>query len=115
MQGRDVSVIIIVIVLVVLLFGLMGSGMMLGGRMMGGYGYGYGSWGIFMGLFWILIIAGVVSLLVWFFRQGHPSETTPTPGGDRALETLRQRYASGEITKEQFDQMRRDLEGGSRG
>jgi putative membrane protein len=30
---------------------------------------------------------------------------------DPALETLRQRYARGEITKEQFEQMLKDLEG----
>ena len=29
---------------------------------------------------------------------------------DPALETLRERFARGEITKEQYDQMRRDLE-----
>ena len=30
---------------------------------------------------------------------------------DPALETLRQRFARGEITKEQYEQMRKDLEG----
>jgi uncharacterized membrane protein len=31
-------------------------------------------------------------------------------GYDPAVETLRQRFANGEITKNQYDQMRRDLE-----
>jgi putative membrane protein len=30
-------------------------------------------------------------------------------GSDTALEILKQRYAKGELTKEEFDQMKRDL------
>ncbi len=35
------------------------------------------------------------------------------PGGwvDPAIETLRERFASGEITRDQYEQVRRDLEG----
>ena len=33
------------------------------------------------------------------------------PGSGRALEILRERYARGEITKEQFDAMRQDILG----
>lgn len=81
----------------------MGPGMM-------GYGYGYsGWWGLVTLLFWVLAIAGGVALVVWLVRQGQGSH--PAAGGeDRALATLRERYARGEITQDEFEQMRRTLQ-----
>jgi putative membrane protein len=39
-------------------------------------------------------------------------EMASTKGeGSRAMEILKERYARGEITREQYEQMRRDLEG----
>lgn len=78
--------------------------------MMGG-GFGYGMMGfgmLFVGLFWLLLIVGVVALVVWAVRSG---PTRATASQDNALEILRIRYAKGELTKEQFDAMRRDLIG----
>ncbi|MCL5959189.1 MAG: SHOCT domain-containing protein [Chloroflexi bacterium] len=116
MQGRDIATIILVIVLVLLLFSLLGGGMMMWPGMMGWEGWGaWGGfspfWGIVMLLFWVLVIAGVVSLVVWLFQQGRPSEVGPTTPRTRALDILRERYARGEITRDEFEQMRRDLEG----
>ncbi|MCL5027311.1 MAG: SHOCT domain-containing protein [Chloroflexi bacterium] len=80
----------------------------------GGYGYGFGWWGVVMGIamlvFWALVIAGIVLLVVWAVRQARP--VGPGAGGNRALDILQERYARGEITKDQYDQMRRDLQGG---
>lgn len=117
MQGRDVAIVAGAVVLVILLFGLVGGGMMMGPGMMGwGWGgYGFGWWGIVMGivmlLFWVLIIGGVVWLVVSLLRQGGPGALGPRPRGG-ALDILRERYARGEITREQYEQMRRDIEGG---
>ena len=82
----------------------------MGPWMMGGYGYGYaGWWGLIMLLFWLLVIAGGVALVVWLVRQGQGSH--PAAGGDdRALATLRERYARGELTQDEFEQMRRTLQ-----
>ena len=81
----------------------MGPGMM-------GYGYGYGGWwGLVTLLFWVLVIAGVVTLVVWLVRQGQ-GQRGPVGGEDRALATLRERYARGEITQDEFEQMRRTLQ-----
>lgn len=113
MQGRDAVVIVGVIVLVALFVGLLGGGMMMGPGMMGWGGYGFGFnplWSILMLLFWALIIGGVVLLAIWLFRQGRPVETGAGFRGGRALDTLRERYARGEITREEYEQMRRDLE-----
>jgi len=86
--------------------------------MMQGYGYGYGpmgggGFGILAAIFWLLVIAGVVVLIVWGIRQlsgsghGHraagPGSAAGQPGGrDEACEIARVRYAKGEITREQY-------------
>ncbi len=118
MRGRDIALVAVLVLVVVLLFSFLGGGMMgygwggpyggwMGPGMMGGLGLG---WGILMLLFWALVIGGVVLLVVRLTGSGPAT----TPGGsgahDRALDILRERYARGEITKEQFDQMRRDLD-----
>src|SRR2546425_260787 len=45
----------------------------------------------------------------WGWR-GYPMYGRYHYGQDNAAEILRRRYASGEITKDQFDQMMRDIE-----
>ena len=66
-----------------------------------------GFWGVgmmfMMMLFWILMIAGLVFAVRWLMSQGKDSR------GDSALEILRQRYARGEINKEEFEAKKRDL------
>jgi putative membrane protein len=56
-------------------------------------------------LFWGLVIAGAVLGIRWLVRQGHDQRS------DRALDILRERYARGEIDKDEFDARRRDLGG----
>ena len=51
--------------------------------------------------FWALVIWAVVRVTERGNRNHEP--------GESAIEILRRRYARGEIDKEQFDQMRRDL------
>ncbi len=80
----------------------MGQGMM-------GWGYGMGWFGmIFMGLFWVAIIVGIIFLIRWLFvstgAKGHGAVSEDSP-----LEILKRRYARGEINKEEFEQKRRDL------
>jgi putative membrane protein len=53
-------------------------------------------------VFWGLIIWAVVSVT----NRGSNSRST---GAEPAIEIARRRYAAGEITKDQFDQIRRDL------
>lgn len=78
--------------------------------MMGGLGLGGGMWfgGILMLAFWVLIIGGAVWLVVTLARNNQGAVATTAPG-QSSLAILQARYAKGEVTKEQFDQMRRDL------
>ena len=67
----------------------------------------WGAWGfgmmIMMFLFWVLIIVAVVVGIRWLLSQGKGSRS------DSALEILRQRYARGEINKDEFDSKKKDL------
>jgi putative membrane protein len=71
---------------------------------MEGMGWGWIGLGmVHMLLFWVLVILGIVALTRWLAGG---------PGGDgpaRASDILKARYARGEITKEQFEQMKRDI------
>ena len=74
----------------------------------GGWGWGPGFGWIFMILFWALIILGIVALAKWLFSVGGPSG--PRGSGKAPLDIVKERYARGEINREQYEQMRRDLE-----
>jgi putative membrane protein len=54
-----------------------------------------------MGLIPVIVIAMAIYLIVQAQRGGSSRETP--------LETLNKRYAKGEISKEEYDQMKRDL------
>jgi putative membrane protein len=69
----------------------------------GGMGWGFGMFGML--LFWIVVIAGIVALLRWMTA----GPAAGTRSGDRALEILRERYARGEIDREEYEARRRDL------
>jgi len=88
--------------------GMMGWGGIYPG-MMGGYSAPTGSptwpWGMafggaFMLVLWALAIAGAVLLVRWLTNTEQPSDE----------DVLRRRYAAGDLTRDQFEQMRGDLE-----
>lgn len=67
----------------------------------------WGIWGIgmmlMMTVFWGLVIVGIVLGIRWLVGQGR------APRPDTALDTLRHRYARGEIDREEFEAKKRDL------
>ena len=78
--------------------------------MMTGFGMGFGVVGLLvMVLFW----GGLIALGVWLVKAVFSGETrSPSSGSGKELdarEIISQRYARGEITREQFEQMKADL------
>jgi len=77
-----------------------------------GYGAGFGLVGLlFMFLFW----GGLILLAVWLVRaifSGRNWRNSPPSGSSSsqtAQEILAQRYARGEITREQYEIMKQDI------
>ena len=85
-----------------------GGGWGMGPGMIGGWGMGW--WGFIpMLLFWGLIIAGVV-FLIKVLAQGRTKTGSGFSETSNPLEVLKERYARGEITKEEYRQMKKVIE-----
>lgn len=79
--------------------------------MMGGGMMGFGGFGLIGLLFNLAIIVGIVILIVWAvkrFTNGTTSWNQPS-SNQSPREILQARYARGEITREQYQQMLNDL------
>ncbi len=77
------------------------------GGMMGGHGSGI--FGMVIGLIFLTaFIVGSVLLIVWIVRQFAPSSPS-TLSSSNALEILKERFAKGEISKEEFSDMKKEL------
>jgi putative membrane protein len=70
--------------------------------------WGGGMW--FGWIFWLAIIGIIVYLLVNQSSRNRNQDFFHQPSSDTPIDIIKKRYAKGEITKEQFDQMRKDLE-----
>ena len=65
-----------------------------------------GWWMLFGGIFLLLSWGGFIALIVWgvnkFSKRGSIIRNTP-------LDLVKERYSNGEITKEQYEQLKKDL------
>jgi putative membrane protein len=88
--------------------------------MMPGFGWGgYGGYGLIGGIIALMvtvaIVVGLILLVVWAVRRITGSQHGFLPPMSQnanqlsASEILAQRYARGEITREQFKQMQEDI------
>ena len=71
--------------------------------------YDHGGWWMggmwfFPLLFWILVIAGVVFIVSWLRDRGQGQQ-------ESSLDILKKRYTSGEIYRDTFEQMKKDIRG----
>ncbi len=83
------------------------QGWHMGQSIMGSWGMGWFG-GIFMMAFWILIIIGLIFLIKLLVKTGNKIREDGERGS-KAMAVLKERYASGEIDKTQFETMKRDL------
>lgn len=86
---------------------------------MGPEHFGWGSWWIFPTMMPFLMIVVVVAMLYFLFGRGGPKppwwKDSDRPSGhsrdsETAIEVLKKRYAKGEITREEFEQIKKDLQ-----
>lgn len=88
------------------------SQMMQGGMMDGGMmGGGMGPWMLVGWIVPLLVLVGLGALAVWAIRTLAGESGDGRSGGD-ALEAARERYARGEIDREEFRAIRSDLASG---
>ena len=77
--------------------------------MMDGRDYGNGTG---MMLFSLLLFIGLIIVVVYLVRGSHSSSHSHSHTGAHAetsLEIAKKRYAAGEITKPEFEQLKKDL------
>ena len=66
-----------------------------------------------MVLFWIVVVVGILVLIRWLLGQsqaGRRSQPQVERKLESALEILKTRYVKGEITKEEFEKMKKDID-----
>ena len=81
------------------------------GFVSGWQGYGYGmmgmmggfNWMWMMPVFWIVVIG----LIIWAISSA--GQRSEPDGSGSALEILKRRYAQGDISKEEYEEKKRDL------
>jgi putative membrane protein len=72
---------------------------------------GLGWWMVFGGVMMVIFWGAVIGLIVWAVGKttGRRDSEEGTRGRRDALDIAKERYARGEITREDFEQMKRDL------
>ncbi len=74
-------------------------------------GWDMGSGGGFWLIGGLLVIVGLVILVVWAVNRSSSrgQSSPPSSDGSNALDILRERFARGEITEQEFEQAKKTL------
>jgi putative membrane protein len=69
-----------------------------------GWGMGWNNWGMgFTWLFWVIVLVAVVALIFFIMQR------SSTPSKKSAEEILKERFARGEISKEEYEERLKSL------
>ena len=80
-------------------------------------GDGMGWWMLWGGLMMVLFWGAIIALIVWAIQTVTRRESGQTnvpqsgPSARTPLDIAKERYAQGEASREEFEQIKRDLEG----
>jgi len=77
----------------------------MGPGMMGEWGMGWFG-GIFMIIFWVLILVGLIFLVKWLIQTTSRSRSDAC-SSNRALDILKERFARGEIDAAEFEEKKK--------
>ena len=72
---------------------------------LGGYNF-WTPWNLVWFAFWLLILLGLILLVVWLYRKAAGKQAKESP-----TDILKKRYAQGELTKNQFEEMKEQIGG----
>jgi len=75
---------------------------------------GFGGFGMIIGMIfiWLFFIAVIIAIIIFIVSAAKRSAYRHDywhKMGDKSIEILKERYAKGEITKEQFENMKKDI------
>ncbi len=80
-------------------------------------GDGMGWWMLWGGLMMVLFWGAIIALIVWAVQSVTRRESSQThvpqasPSARTPLDIAKERYAHGAVSREEFEQIKRDLEG----
>ncbi len=57
----------------------------------------------------VILVVGMIYVLKWFLPQINNQQQNKSIGSEDSLEILKKRYANGEINKQAFENMKKDL------
>jgi putative membrane protein len=75
------------------------------------HGFGTHGWGMDIGMGWVWILGLIILVIsIWFIvRTLNQNDTRNQTNNKSALDILKERYARGEITKDEFEEIKKHL------
>lgn len=79
--------------------------------MMGGYGWGYG-YGLLHMVVWVVVLIAIIAGAIWLVRSlAGTGGSTARLQRSTGLDVLEERYARGEINRDEYLQKKKDIGG----